>query len=561
MTKPGKEIRPLQKKAKKGDINAMFELHNKYASGQGVDLDENKANDYFTQCLSYLNAIEQQNGIEKPKNKVTLNRLKLIDFRKFSSLDVEFDPRLTVIIGDNGAGKTTIIDAIAKTFSWINARIEVAGKTSKSLKETDININSLHYAEASTYISLGSTHYDCALSRSVKGAENEKKSHLESFRDFSNLYRVVNDKQRQQQQPEINIPLFASYSVDRHAKSNQTFDIEKLKDIETSSRFDALDSSALDGTAHFETFLEWYITLDNLINATPQTNNEALKRDVDALEAVVTNREHPLWQMLEEKKAHYQTAIDKQSTYHQKRRIKLQQTIKDAIIKTVPSVKKIFVDRSRSGRAEFKIINEGSEINVFQASQGQQILISLVADIARRLALLNPQLDTPTHGQGIVLIDEIELHLHPQWQQSIIQSLQTTFANIQFIVTTHSPQVLSTVDKRCIREFGTDKNGLDIVKVPKFQTKGVTSAQILARVMHTDATPKIKEAQWLNQFSALLQAGQKEAAEAQLAKLLKHFTSDDENTEHPVIEDCRNQIKIVEMQQRMRQRKAAQGAK
>jgi predicted ATP-binding protein involved in virulence len=80
--------------------------------------------------------------------------------------------------------------------------------------------------------------------------------------------------------------------------------------------------------------------------------------------------------------------------------------------------------------------------NFNQLSQGEKSLI-LVGDIARRLAMMNPKLDNPLLGKGIILIDEIDMHLHPQWQRSIIQRLQTTFPNCQFILTTHSPLVIS----------------------------------------------------------------------------------------------------------------------
>ena len=75
------------------------------------------------------------------------------------------------------------------------------------------------------------------------------------------------------------------------------------------------------------------------------------------------------------------------------------------------------------------------------------MLLMLVTDLARRLAIANPSLDDALSGEGIVLIDEIDLHLHPQWQRNVISSLTQTFPNCQFIVTTHSPQVLSGVEK------------------------------------------------------------------------------------------------------------------
>jgi len=67
----------------------------------------------------------------------------------------------------------------------------------------------------------------------------------------------------------------------------------------------------------------------------------------------------------------------------------------------------------------------------------------MFADIARRLALANPKDDNPLLGEGIIMIDEVDAHLHPSWQARIMPSLMEVFPNIQFLVTTHSPKVLS----------------------------------------------------------------------------------------------------------------------
>lgn len=67
----------------------------------------------------------------------------------------------------------------------------------------------------------------------------------------------------------------------------------------------------------------------------------------------------------------------------------------------------------------------------------------MVGDLARRLAIANHNMKNPLLGKGIVLIDEIELHLHPSWQGRIVSVLMETFPNIQFIITTNSPKVLS----------------------------------------------------------------------------------------------------------------------
>jgi predicted ATP-binding protein involved in virulence len=83
--------------------------------------------------------------------------------------------------------------------------------------------------------------------------------------------------------------------------------------------------------------------------------------------------------------------------------------------------------------------------NINQLSDGEKCYISLIGDLSRRLAIANPVSDSPLDGNGIVLIDEIELHLHPKWQMEIISKLKQTFTNCQFFITTHSPLIVSDI--------------------------------------------------------------------------------------------------------------------
>jgi predicted ATP-binding protein involved in virulence len=119
--------------------------------------------------------------------------------------------------------------------------------------------------------------------------------------------------------------------------------------------------------------------------------------------------------------------------------------VRQAILSILPDYKDIKVRRSRM---QIVLKKQDYELVLNQLSDGEKNLLVMVADIARRLAIANPD---PTknalEGEGIILIDEIELHLHPQWQRDIIPRLTSTFPNCQFIVTTHSPQVLSNVKK------------------------------------------------------------------------------------------------------------------
>ena len=87
-----------------------------------------------------------------------------------------------------------------------------------------------------------------------------------------------------------------------------------------------------------------------------------------------------------------------------------------------------------------------TNLDVLQLSDGEKCTLALFGDIARRLAIANPSLDDPLQGDGVVLIDELELHMHTSWQRKVISMLKKTFPNIQFIITTHSPQILGEVD-------------------------------------------------------------------------------------------------------------------
>ena len=105
-------------------------------------------------------------------------------------------------------------------------------------------------------------------------------------------------------------------------------------------------------------------------------------------------------------------------------------------------------------------------LSMDQLSGGYRIMLALVADLARRMAQGNPHLADPLQAEAVVLIDEIELHLHPSWQQRVLADLAKTFPNTQFIVSTHSPQVLTTVMPRHIVALRREQDGIVAEQVP-----------------------------------------------------------------------------------------------
>jgi predicted ATP-binding protein involved in virulence len=107
------------------------------------------------------------------------------------------------------------------------------------------------------------------------------------------------------------------------------------------------------------------------------------------------------------------------------------------------------------------IKKDGKELLVGHLSDGEKCMLAMIGDLARRLAIANPTMDEPLKGEGIVLIDEIELHLHPTWQKMILSKLCKVFPNCQFIVSTHSPVVLSELQNGKIYELSKQEDFLE----------------------------------------------------------------------------------------------------
>lgn len=131
-------------------------------------------------------------------------------------------------------------------------------------------------------------------------------------------------------------------------------------------------------------------------------------------------------------------------------------------------------------------MSDGStvELSLNQLSDGYRSMVAMIMDFARRLVLANPDLENPLEAEAILLIDEVELHLHPQWQQTVVPSLRRAFPNTQLIVTTHSPQVLTTVESRNIRVLRDNQ----VVAAPP-GANGAESKRMLEPVLGTESRP------------------------------------------------------------------------
>jgi predicted ATP-binding protein involved in virulence len=168
------------------------------------------------------------------------------------------------------------------------------------------------------------------------------------------------------------------------------------------------------------------------------------------------------------------------------------------------------------------------KINVIHLSQGEKSLLALVLDICRRMMVLNPLSENPLLTAGIILIDEVDLHLHPEWQRSILNKLGAVFPNCQFIVSTHSPQVISEVMPNKVFILGRGNDGRFNCSSPN-QSYGLTSNQVLNEIMKTgelylDRSPEVQKG--INEIFTLITEGELEKAKAEISAMEKELNGE-----------------------------------
>ncbi len=196
---------------------------------------------------------------------------------------------------------------------------------------------------------------------------------------------------------------------------------------------------------------------------------------------------------------------------------------------------------------------------VSMLSDGIRVVIGLVGDIAHRCVRLNPHFgaDAAKLTPGVIMIDEVDMHLHPEWQQLILGALTEAFPLIQFIITTHSPQVLTTVKRESIRILAQSADGIWSADMPNEETKGVESAAALAAVMQVDPIPPMPEARALSRYKQLIQLRQHELDEGQKLRSLldAHF-----GPRHPLMLDCARLIRLEQFKAKLPAAKAVKPA-
>ena len=391
---------------------------------------------------------------------IKIKNLHLENYRGFVNANIDFSDHLTCIAGINGSGKTTILGAIEKSM-LIFLNVNRLGKYMR--QKYALNATDVHIDKETTSIEQSET--ACTkLTFSVDDVENIIEHSFYKEGRIGNYY--PSNYNGNDFKDAKNCPIFAFYSINRRNVSAR-----KRKPM-LNDGFDYIFTAWENvNLVNFDCFFDWY-------------KNELLDE--------------------------YQ-AKEENPSYINKELL----TVRNAISSFFGDSVKLKIVKD-----QLIAIKDRVELLFSNISDGEKSITLLLADIARRLAIANPNLDNPLEGTGIVLIDEIEMHLHPSWQRKVCKALKETFPNCQFIITTHSPQVLG--------ELKTEEIWLlnDFNVYRPDSSYGLTSNEILDEIMDvidddTSLSRDSEIAKKLNEVSTLVELEKFNAAKKVIEEIEK----------------------------------------
>ncbi|MDO6498186.1 AAA family ATPase [Photobacterium sanguinicancri] len=485
-----KFVREKIRLADNGDIYSCFTVGNYYIDTKTLSVDVDKSNYYFDIVSKALDNADFR-----------INSVELYDYKRFSRVDLNFSQKnTTVLIGNNGAGKSTILEAIAKNLQFLSDNIRIKNNNNYKFNESEINVGCTNgYSIVKCDIGLqGKYSFSCSLAKNHENVARKISSELEQFKVLGGMLQE-SDRLHGSDFP---YPLMAYYPVERSITFKRE-EITKKQEKQVNNRKNLLSkieghSRAFDGTSNFDTFFNWFKDVDEILNEHKANNSysaEDIKRALTNLKpgedinSVLSSLITPETEVDDS----YKSTLSNQLG-----------TVKRAIGTFLTNVEDIYI--SRVPYLDMFVTKNGQKLSIFSLSQGEKTLLALVSDIARRLVTLNPNAENPLHGKGVVIIDELDLHLHPKWQQSIVLNLENTFPNLQFIISTHSPLILTTVTSEQIKIL-RDEKGKEVT-TPETNPYGKVSAEALV-IMDTPEKPQLEDelSIMLSEYEQLVKSG------------------------------------------------------
>lgn len=381
-----------------------------------------------------------------------LKNIKLKNYRCFKEADIDFDEHVTLIVGKNGAGKTAILDAVAVSVSTFLLGID--GGVSRGILKDDARyefhdldgtIDPQHQFPVNID-SIG----DCLDKKNVKwvrslNSENGKTT----IKDAGELTNLAKKAQNQIMTGDksLVLPLISYYGTGRlYAQKKEKRNIKSLTEFKRQVGY--VDCMAAESNEKL--MLNWFQiqTLKSL--------QEQQRTGVIEIPLLLKTVEKAICRSYE----------------------RISGSRNASILFDLDTHRLVLKFETSDGRAQKFAMDEMSD--------GYKNTLSMIGDIAYRMAVLNPTLGAQVLEMtpGVVLIDEVDLHLHPQWQQTILSDLHAIFPNVQFIVSSHAPAVINSVPREQIRILDNGE-----IYMPPAQTYGRDANSILREVMKVSERP------------------------------------------------------------------------
>ena len=383
-----------------------------------------------------------------------LRSVEIDNYRAVKHLKLSLDSRLTVFHGDNAQGKTSVLNAIAVGLGAVPTLLpEVSG----------IGFLDTDRRWSTRYVRVALETTDGTVWERQRGPVPSNRIGIRSLRE-----KMEDIVSADEQGEEIDLPIVAFYGADRAAFSVP----QRRSGYGERPRYAAL-AGALSAGIDFRHFFEWFKAKEDEELRDQKRDPKAVSTELEAVRTAITSM------------------IPGAS----------QPRIEFGPLRFVVSL-----DTQSGGR---------EDLTLDQMGGGYRVVLALAADLARRMAQGNPHRAKPCACEAIVLIDEIDLHLHPAWQQRVLDDLLRTFPNTQFIVSTHSPQVLTSVEPERIVELSRDNGAVIPGYIGGIATYGAEVGDVLALVMGVPNRPKDNEfVRKLDRYRSLVDDDEGESEEA-----------------------------------------------
>jgi predicted ATP-binding protein involved in virulence len=314
---------------------------------------------------------------------------------------MQFGSRLTLLVGENGSGKTSVLDALAIGLGAVLTHLpKVSGI---SFRDNDIRQKEDRRAPF-VRVELETTE-GLKWDRTARRDKSKKTYSSSSAKaGVQNLRRYLDEHiiDPFNADESFSLTVFSYYGVSRALLD---VPLRRRGFPKTHQRFEAMEN-ALNSISRFKSAFVWFYNKEF-----EEQQKQKELRDFDF-------------------------------------RLPELEAVRQAITRIFPDISKPHI---KVNPLRFEVKQGGESLDITQLSDGYKTLISLVIDLASRMALANPEMPNPLDGPAIVMIDEIDLHLHPEWQRRVVGDLLAAFPNTQFILTTHSPYIVASINNHLMR--------------------------------------------------------------------------------------------------------------